>query len=80
MKIEWDKDYKRIKESTVYQEELEAIYTLIKEERKNVCFSYESEQLCTNAYARLFRIVTGNNIPVKFMRRKNELYVFKKGE
>ena len=78
MKIEWDKEYHRVEKTSVYQEELEEIGRFIKSNHRNICFTYEMEVLAKNAMARLGKITESKNIPVKLMRRKNEIYIYKK--
>jgi hypothetical protein len=80
MKVEWDKEYHKISRSTVYREELEEIGRFLKSNHKSICFTYVIEVLAKNATSRLKAITSANDIPVRFMRRKNELYVFKESE
>ena len=80
MKIEWDKEYRHIRAKSIYKEEIEEICRFIKSNHENVCFTYELEDLARNAYNSLHKFAEQDKLPVRFMRRRNELYVFKKEE
>lgn len=80
MKIERDKEYKRIYKESVYKEELDEIGRFLKSNHQNVCFCYENAILARNAYARLRISINRGNIPVKLMRREADLYVLKKSK
>lgn len=77
MKVEWDKEYKVSRGKGIYKEEFDEICRFLKSNHKNVCFTYELDVLARNAYNSLHKYAEQDNLPVKFKRRRNELYVFK---
>ena len=77
MKIEFDKKYDKVRRTSIYALELEAIEKVVSGEHESACFTYEFYRLALNSATSLQKICRDCNLNIRIVRRKNTIYAVK---
>lgn len=80
MKIEFDKKYDKVRKTSVYAMELEAIEKVISGKHQSACFTYEFNKLALNAATNLQKICRDCNLDIRIVRRKNVIFAVRREE
>ena len=78
MKIEFDKKYDKVRRTSVYAMELEAIEKVVSGKHQSACFTYEFNKLALNAATSLQKICRDCNLDISIVRRKNVIYAIRR--